>query len=235
MSYSMKKGKLKLNILRYPTLRTLQTLLNTVVPTVLWPCCNFVRYRLNRLSRLTYSVDTHWETLHDLFYPALYTADRSDLDVPAYVEDFCWSGLCSYHNTRRSSRHMPRGTLLEDCLAYLFQSYKFCSSFTGSPSNSMNNVISFWGGMCKRIVNYFEKHPSVTIVMLTVALDWDDLGEDYVSQIGGKKGQRGPLFFIISDLCLIPCVHIYIIFVHSIIFKTYFPFSFSKIKAQFGE
>ena len=156
MSYSMKKGKLKLNILRYPTLRTLQTLLNTVVPTVLWPCCNFVRYRLNRLSRLTYSVDTHWETLHDLFYPALYTADRSDLDVPAYVEDFCWSGLCFYHNTRRSSRHMPRGTLLEDCLAYLFQSYKFCSSFTGSPSNSMNNVISFWGACVKGLLTILK-------------------------------------------------------------------------------
>lgn len=53
--------------------------------------------------------------------PVANVADRSDLDVPAQVEDICWCGLSSYHSTTRRNRHIPSGTLLEDSPSYLFQ------------------------------------------------------------------------------------------------------------------
>lgn len=52
---------------------------------------------------------------------------------------------------------------------------------------------------------------------LWVTVNWDNLGDDDASEIGGKKGQRGPLV-IISYLFLISYVNIYCIFVYSIIF-----------------
>ena len=77
---------------------------------------------LNTQSKQS-SVDIHFEKCCMTYsnQPVANVADRSDLDVPAQMEDFCWSGLFSYHSTTRRNRHIPSGTLLEDYPSYLFQ------------------------------------------------------------------------------------------------------------------
>lgn len=148
---------MKWKILRFPTRRTPQALLTTVISGVIWPWHHLVKGTDEHSGR------TFWEMPRDLFYPVLLLKGMTAQFKMSWLVGTVFVGVNYSYAAQLEATDTFQVVPYRGPPILSFHYYESRPAGTGSPVKPRSHGFSLWGCVTGC---YFEKHPSGTTVML---------------------------------------------------------------------